>query len=701
MEKKADLTPEKKNALEEAEVLEKSGLTPQEIYDRTGWERGKDDKWRHELPPSKLTSLARDVINNAPQGETQHFFLGEILDAPELKKAYPDMFKDWTKLKPKDVDQTVTVEVTVRPEGAENAWYSPDTQTIEINTKSAHRVRTLLVHELQHHIQFIEDFAKGGNYEVIMENIQDIVTPKIQKELDALETEIKQLDNLSTIAEYADERHPDTPPGELFTADFLNKHYDDILEVDASAIEDYYRDRKNFKTVRGVIENAYIDGGWFDVIDRLYYGTIDPLKEKRAKYGPYALYQRLAGEVESRNVETRMSLSPSGRKKRMLRDTEDYSREDQILLKPTTERRSQISDKRQVETDLKLRKKDGSLKRYLRTDRGYREALAKAQETNRTLREEESPYRAAITNIPGEKGDKRTYYGVHLQPRQERRSQLGAFDKKLSPKESQQAQEVIKKAEAAFKNAKKRNVKDPIKSAQKKIEKELQKMYPMGIPLHILESINNELGWKNYRPKPLSEVRVDKINQDIDALIEKQKKIRESKKLRPAAKAARAAAIDIQIERLEQQKKDVRGETVQKKETSDFVKSMRKIWALENRGAKFAMKSQQEMIKFMTDLITDHLKQFKRVGEKVKWTDVEIKKIASLIKKAGNAKPIVQRSISSELQMMVVNKAADMFINRIEKIAKMKVVDTKTGKPTVKSLSVASSKHPSSVPKMG
>ena len=335
--KKADLTPEQKNALEEAEVLEKSGLTPQEIYDRTGWERGKDDKWRHELPPSQLTSLARDVINNAPQGETQHFFLGEILDAPELKKAYPDMFKDWTKLKPKDVDQTVTVEVTVRPAGAENAWYYPDTQTIEINTKDAYRVPTLLVHELQHHIQFIEDFAKGGNYEVIMENIQDIVTPKIQKELDALETEIKQLDNLSTIAEFADERHPDTPPGELFTADFLNKHYDDILEVDASAIEDYYRDRKNFKTVRGVIENAYIDGGWFDVIDRLHYGTIDPLKEKRAKYGPYALYQRLAGEVESRNVETRMSLSPSGRKKRMLRDTEDYSREDQILLKPTTE----------------------------------------------------------------------------------------------------------------------------------------------------------------------------------------------------------------------------------------------------------------------------------------------------------------------------------------------------------------------------
>ena len=149
----------------------------------------------------------------------------------------------------------------------------------------------------------------------------------------------------------------------------------------------------------------------------------------------------------------------------------------------------------------------------------------------------------------------------------------------------------------------------------------------MGIPLHILEEINKQLGWKNYRPKPLTEISVDKINQDIDGLIEEQNKIRKGK-LKPAAKAARIAAIDIQIQRLEKQKEDIRAEVAQKKETTNFVKSMRKIWALENRGAKFAMKNQQEMIKFMTDLITDHLKQFKRVGEKVKWTDVEIKKIA-------------------------------------------------------------------------
>jgi len=88
------------------------------------------------------------------------------------------------------------------------------------------------------------------------------------------------------------------------------------------------------------------------------------------------------------------------------------------------ERRSQIGDKRQVETDLNLRNKDGSLKRYLRTDRGYREALAKAQETNKKLREEDSPYKAAITKVSGEKGDKRDYYAINLQPRQERRSQI-------------------------------------------------------------------------------------------------------------------------------------------------------------------------------------------------------------------------------------------------------------------------------------
>ncbi len=69
-----------------------------------------------------------------------------------------------------------------------------------------------------------------------------------------------------------------------------------------------------------------------------------------------------------------------------------------------------------MESRLGLRK-DGILKRYLRTDRGYNQAMAKAQDINRDLRRTNSPFVARITNIPGERGDNRTYHAVHLEPR--------------------------------------------------------------------------------------------------------------------------------------------------------------------------------------------------------------------------------------------------------------------------------------------
>ena len=46
----------------------------------------------------------------------------------------------------------------------------------------------------------------------------------------------------------------------------------------------------------------------------------------------FNLYQRIAGEVEARNVQTRMKLSPEERKKKLLSETEDISREDQFEI---------------------------------------------------------------------------------------------------------------------------------------------------------------------------------------------------------------------------------------------------------------------------------------------------------------------------------------------------------------------------------
>ncbi|MFU2373958.1 MAG: DNA cytosine methyltransferase, partial [Bacteroidales bacterium] len=52
----------------------------------------------------------------------------------------------------------------------------------------------------------------------------------------------------------------------------------------------------------------------------------------RADFSPYVEYTRLGGEVESRNVESRMGMSAEERRASLAAETEDVSREDQIFL---------------------------------------------------------------------------------------------------------------------------------------------------------------------------------------------------------------------------------------------------------------------------------------------------------------------------------------------------------------------------------
>lgn len=59
----------------------------------------------------------------------------------------------------------------------------------------------------------------------------------------------------------------------------------------------------------------------------------DSDKNKNKKTNPFESYRRLAGEVESRNAQARMKLTPEQRRKMLLIETEDVARDDQIFLK--------------------------------------------------------------------------------------------------------------------------------------------------------------------------------------------------------------------------------------------------------------------------------------------------------------------------------------------------------------------------------
>ena len=168
---KSAKTLDKLNALGHAQVLEESGAHPDKTFYDTGWYRGSDNRWRHEIsddtakfnpdwyhkpPPgdpvqhleNEVGNLLKDDFKQVPfdplQGMTQAK-LPEVLDHPELYKAYPHL---------RDVD-------VVKDPSVQTAHWDEVNNQIAVGPEIYNNKSTFL-HEVQHAIQSHEGFAKGA-----------------------------------------------------------------------------------------------------------------------------------------------------------------------------------------------------------------------------------------------------------------------------------------------------------------------------------------------------------------------------------------------------------------------------------------------------------------------------------------------------------------------------------------------------------
>ena len=218
----------------------------------TGWERGADGKWRYEMSDAKIKDTMDvggghivkryedDMLWNGGK-------LSDVIDAPELFKAYPQL---------KDVRIETDAIMNDMPSHGE---YNAKTNTITIHADELKYMNSILNHEIQHAIQSIEGFDRGGS--------PRLVRGEIKKRLAEVTKQIRQL-------------------------------REEGNEDEAKAIVE-----KN----RGLY-NAY------------------------TKNDDYNSYKSLAGEVEARNVQERMNMTPEERRKTLAESTEDVARKDQIFL---------------------------------------------------------------------------------------------------------------------------------------------------------------------------------------------------------------------------------------------------------------------------------------------------------------------------------------------------------------------------------
>ena len=310
---KAEEVSTRLDNLSVARRMEEAEKNAKSIKMATGWERGSDGKWRYETGDAKI----KDTIEL--DGKTFKRYdedmlwtsgkFGDVVDAPELFKAYPEL---------KDVRIETDAVLNDMPSNGE---YNPRTNTITIHSDDLKYQNSILNHEIQHAIQHIEGFASGGNFST--PQLKDSKEYKDWQKMldDARKPSFKEEDIQATINSlFKDYNDLDKKIKEFLSAEetrmdgtgkSLLKSRQNRLEEIGREITELVDELEREGKKRGYVVKAVLDS------------------EQSVLFN---LYNRLAGEVEARNTEKRIGMTEEERRASLASETEDVAREDQILL---------------------------------------------------------------------------------------------------------------------------------------------------------------------------------------------------------------------------------------------------------------------------------------------------------------------------------------------------------------------------------
>jgi hypothetical protein len=316
-------------SLAHARALLGEGADPEQVRQETGWFVGHDQRFRYEIDDSNASLIDPPIqqdwtdfyqvrrneairslldgkllgvqfLNKKQFKEFQRITdavetefnrhnrrfrrLDELLDHPELFEAYPSLRNVRVEL-----DQGI----------GDSGAYEHQKLTLTIGLHpSLDRLLSVLLHESQHHIQWVEDFGLGGS-------------PERMRDIDLTEPRLKQIN---------------TQMQELLEAD------PDFGRLQRQANRDYVsiENRYGARTHGGemmldwdVVPDSEREG-YFALLEQLetfpQRAAYWDLMSERAQVSSnkpvltaFEQYRRLAGEVEARNVQRRMALTAQER----------------------------------------------------------------------------------------------------------------------------------------------------------------------------------------------------------------------------------------------------------------------------------------------------------------------------------------------------------------------------------------------------
>lgn len=333
-----------------ARSMETAGKDALAIKMATGWERGTDGKWRYEIPDIKVIRQPEMTVNRTEEGDVWYKTkLGKLIDAPELFTAYPQLADievgiqtlpkgesgsyhnnvlilniDTYKDKKEDVKKRIgEIERSAEYKEYSNVFDAEDATEAEMNmamkkfftsdigkeyydlmwgkgsTEKAFgkSARSVLSHEIQHAIQDIEGFARGGNL---------TIGERIAKQRDSLtDWQRNFIEDVATYESLKDTMREDYP---------LSRFMRNMAADEARYGESISRDIMTMD-------------------DKELRREYNRLSQASRRVSPGEAYFNIAGEVEARNVQKRLGMSAEERLASLAEETEDVARKDQIILR--------------------------------------------------------------------------------------------------------------------------------------------------------------------------------------------------------------------------------------------------------------------------------------------------------------------------------------------------------------------------------
>lgn len=323
--------------LNRAKQLESDGVDNEEIRQQTGWFKGADGKWRFEIS-DKNAKIKESGLQELNKGNSVR--LEDILDHKDLYKAYPSLANIEVK-----IDESLTGTST----GAYVNGASAEDMTIYVRRGEAEdSFRKTLLHEIQHDIQTIEGFARGGNTSTVSNDFLEKRNEKIQSERDAFwENKAKELLGKDAKEYLAVRKNSSVYSKKKGDADeklgkLRREHYwedntkkrekleERINKLEAKH-EEYSREYYKYSDM--------LAGKYYEIEEKIYDALKKEIDKNPQRYkildkymGGLEGYKRLYGEIEARNTETRMDYTEEERRAKTPESTQDVANADAIVI---------------------------------------------------------------------------------------------------------------------------------------------------------------------------------------------------------------------------------------------------------------------------------------------------------------------------------------------------------------------------------